>query len=150
MKRTRRGEQEELASGTVSGMVSGQGVVGGALGSGGERSEPEDPSGGARRGRPGRRGVHERTDAVLALMAGKASVDQLARRFGVHATTIEKWREIALEGVATALRQGAGKSAEVLALEKRLKQLERAFTDVAIKKELLERFLTERPTRPTR
>lgn len=83
-------------------------------------------------------------------MAGKASVDQLARRFGVHPTTIEKWRELALEGVSLALRQGSGKSPEVMALEKRCKQLERAFTDVAIKKELLERFLAERPTRPGR
>jgi transposase-like protein len=146
MRQTRRGESQAA----VAAMTDARAIEGGAVGSGGERSEPEDPTGGARRGRPGRRGVHERTDAVLALMAGKASVDQLARRFGVHATTIEKWREIALEGVSTALRQGAGKSAEVLALEKRLKQLERAFTDVAIKKELLERFLAERPIRPTR
>jgi transposase len=120
-----------------------------SIGSGGERSEPEEPID-ARRGRPGRRSAEERTQAVLALMAGKASVDQLARRFGVHPTTIEKWRELALEGVSSALRQGGGKSPEVTALEKRCKQLERAFTDVAIKKELLERFLAERPTRPGR
>jgi len=109
-----------------------------------------DEGGLERRGRPGRRSADERTAAVLELLSGKASVDQLARRFGVHASTIEKWRETALAGVGTALRQGSGKTPRELQLEKRVKDLERAFTDVAIKKELLERFLAERPTRPGR
>jgi transposase-like protein len=85
---------------------------------------------------------------VLDLLAGKASVDQLARRFGVQPATIEKWREVALEGIAQSMRQGSGKSARELELEKQLKVLERAFTDVAIKKELLERALSQRPTPP--
>lgn len=59
--------------------------------------------------------------AVLDLLSGKASVDQLARRFGVQPATVEKWREIALEGVAQSLRQGAGKSPKELALEKELR-----------------------------
>jgi hypothetical protein len=46
------------------------------------------------------------------------------------------------------MRQGSGKSARELELEKQLKTLERAFTDVAIKKELLERALSQRPTPP--
>lgn len=115
---------------------------------GAERSEAEAAA--EARGRPGRRSAEERTDAVLELLSGKASVDQLARRFGVYPSTIEKWREVALEGVAGALRQGSGKSPREAMLEKKLKDLERAFTDVAIKKELLERFLSERPTRPGR
>ena len=135
---------------TEKGLVLGEvGMDASTIGPGGERSEPEGPIV-ARRGRPGRRSAEERAEAVLQLLAGKASVDQLARRFGVYGETIERWRETALEGVAAALRRGSGKSAEVLALEKRCKQLERAFTDVAIKKELLERFLAERPTRPGR
>lgn len=120
-----------------------------AIAPGGERSEPEGAID-ARRGRPGRRSVDERTSAVLALMAGKASVDQLARQFGVHPSTIEKWRQLALEGVSGALRQGSGKTTEHLELERRYKQLERAFTDVAIKKELLENFLNQRPSVPGR
>ena len=124
-----------------------RGVV--SAGTGAERSEAE-VSADVRRGRPGRRSVEERTGAVLELLAGKASVDQLARRFGVYPATIEKWRQDALEGAATALRQGSGKSPREVELEKRLKDLERAFTDVAIKKELLERFLSERPTKPGR
>jgi hypothetical protein len=35
---------------------------------------------GAQWGRPGRRSVEDRTQAVLELLAGKATVDQLARR----------------------------------------------------------------------
>jgi transposase-like protein len=122
-----------------------RGVV--SAGDGAERSEAEAPAD-ERRGRPGRRSVEERASAVLELLSGKASVDQLARRFGVRPSTVEKWRQDALEGMSQALRQGTGKSPEELRLEKRLKEVERAFTDVAIKKELLERFLSERPTVP--
>ena len=114
---------------------------------GAERSEAE-VSADERRGRPGRRSVEDRASAVLELLSGKAGVDQLARRFGVHPSTVEKWRQDALEGISLALRQGTGKSPRELELEKRLMQVERAFTDVAIKKELLERFLAERPTVP--
>jgi transposase len=116
---------------------------------GAERSEAEASTDG-RRGRPGRRSVEDRASAVLELLSGKASIDQLARRFGVHPSTVEKWRQDALDGMAVALRQGTGKSGRELELEKRVKDLERAFTDVAIKKELLERFLAERPTRPVK
>jgi transposase-like protein len=118
-----------------------------SAGGGAERSEAEAPAD-ERRGRPGRRSVEERSSAVLELLSGKASVDQLARRFGVRPSTVEKWRQDALEGMSQALRQGTGKSPKELRLEKRLKEVERAFTDVAIKKELLERFLAERPTVP--
>ena len=56
-----------------------------ARGDGGERSEPESPRAVARRGRPGRRTAAERKQAVLQLLAGKATLDQLARRFGGEA-----------------------------------------------------------------
>jgi hypothetical protein len=59
---------------------------------------------------------------------------------------VETWRQDALEGILLALRQETGERPHEVALEKRLKQLERAFTDVAIKKELLERFVAECPT----
>jgi len=53
-----------------------------ATGSGARRSKREDPSG-VRRGRPGRRSVDEGKEAVVELLPGKASVDQVAFRFGV-------------------------------------------------------------------
>jgi transposase-like protein len=42
--------------------------------------------------------VDDRTEAILELLSGKATVEQLALRFGVHAETVEKWREVALAG----------------------------------------------------
>ena len=88
--------------------------------------------------------------AVLELLAGKASVDQIARRHGVQAETVERWREVALEGLATSMRQGSGKSGRELALERELRDLEQVFTRVAMQKELLERALSERPSPPRR
>ena len=122
-------------------------VVGLVAGAGAERSEAQDPAG-VHRGRPGRRSVEERSQAVLELLSGKATVDQLAFRFGVRPETVEGWRDIALEGIGQAMRQGTGKNARELELEKKLKSLERAFTDLAIRHELVERALSERPTRP--
>ena len=114
-----------------------------------ERSEAQ-ALGDAVRGRPGRRSVEERTEAVLELLSGKASVDQIARQFGVRAGTVESWREQAMEGIAEALRQGSGKSSRELQLEKDLGSLEKAFTHLAIKHELVERALKDRPSRPGR
>ena len=122
-------------------------VVGLAAGAGAERREAQDPAG-VQRGRPGRRSVEERSQAVLELLSGKATIDQLAFRFGVRPETVEGWRDIALAGIGQAMRQGTAKSARELELEKKLKGLERAFTDLAIRHELVERALSERPTRP--
>ncbi|MEN8184473.1 MAG: helix-turn-helix domain-containing protein [Myxococcota bacterium] len=102
------------------------------------------------RGRPGRRSAEERTQAVLELLSGRASVDQISRRFGVRAGTVEGWRDQALEGIGEAMRQGTGKSARELALERDLASLEKAFTHLAIKHELVERALKDRPSRPGR
>jgi len=54
-----------------------------ATGSGARRSKREDPSG-VRRGRPGRRRVDNRKEAVVELPLGKSTGDQEAFRFGVH------------------------------------------------------------------
>ena len=118
-------------------------------GGGAERSEAE-ARGDAVRGRPGRRSAEERTEAVLELLSGKATVDQIARRFGVRASTVEGWRDQALEGIGQALRQGTGKSGRELELERDLASLEKAFTHLAIKHELVERALKDRPSRPGR
>jgi transposase-like protein len=85
---------------------------------------------------------------VVQRLSGKATVDQLAFRFGVHASTIEKWRELALEGIEQAMRQGTARSAEEQDLARKLATLERAFTDLAIRHELVQRAVAERPSRP--
>lgn len=111
-----------------------------------ERSEVEAQA--STRGAPGRRSVEDRRQAVLQVLTGKASVDQVAHRLGVHPETVEKWRDVALKGIDEAMRQGGGKSARERELEKKLDVLEAAFTDLAIRNELAERALRSRPTRP--
>ncbi len=102
------------------------------------------------RARPGRRTLEERQQAVLELMAGKATVDQIARRLGVHASTVEGWRDDALGGMAEALRRGNGRTPRELELEKKADQLERVVTKLSIQKCLLEQALDiERAGRPT-
>ena len=103
---------------------------------------------GVLRGRPGRRSGEERTRAVLELLMGKASVDQLARRFGVQSATIERWREQALGGIEQALRAGTGESARERELVRQVSDLEKTVTSLAIQRELLQRAIAERPTRP--
>lgn len=102
------------------------------------------------RGRPGRRGVEERTQAVLELLAGKSSVQQLALRFGVREETIESWRADALAGISETFRRGTSKSARERELERELEGLKAAFTDLAIRHELVDRALRNRPSRPGR
>jgi transposase-like protein len=100
--------------------------------------------------RPGRRTVEERQRAVLDLFAGKATIDQIARRLGVHADTVEGWRQDALGGVSEALRRGSGKTPAELELERKNQELEQVVTKLSIQKCLLENALeTERAKRPT-
>jgi len=106
---------------------------------------------GAVRGRPGRRSVEERTEAVLALLAGKATVDQLALQYGVRKETIEGWRADALAGVEAALRHG-GKSERERELERELEVAKAALTRAVMQKELMENMAKLRgvPSLPTR
>lgn len=104
--------------------------------------------------RPGRRTVEERQQAVLDLFAGKATVDQIARRLGVLPSTVEGWRQDALDGMGEALRRGSGKTARELELEREVKTLEQVVTKTSIQKALLEQALdierNKRPTGPAR
>ncbi len=103
-----------------------------------------------RRGRPGRRTIEERRNAVLDLLAGKAGIDQLAHKYGVRPETIEKWRQDALGGIEEAMRRGSGSSKRERELEKRLKNAETALTQVSIDRELLKREVDKLKSRPTR
>lgn len=105
------------------------------------------------RGRPGRRSGEERKVAVLELLSGKASVDQVATRFGVLPETVERWRSEAIKAVEAAMRRGA-KSPEERQLERENRELRQTLADVSIREALLRRALEEerknRPTRPAR
>jgi transposase-like protein len=118
-------------------------------GDGGERSEPEAPRV-ARRGRPGRRTAAERKQAVLQLLAGKATVDQLARRFGVKPETVDGWRDLALAALDDAFRQGTSRSPREVELERDRATLEKVVTRLTMKNELMERALKEFPSKPGR
>lgn len=114
------------------------------------KAGPDESKNGEVRARPGRRTVEERQRAVLELLAGKATVDQLARRLGVLPETIEGWRQDALAGVEEALRRGSGKTPRELELERELETLRKVVTKTAIQKCLLEQALDiERQKRPT-
>jgi transposase-like protein len=102
------------------------------------------------RGRPGRRTTEERTQAVLELLSGKASVDQLASRFGVQASTVAKWREEALVAVESAMRRGTSKSPKEAELERKVGVMEKAMTRLIMEKELMERAIEQFPSRPGR
>ena len=104
------------------------------------------------RGRPGRRSVEERKAAVLELLSGKATVDQLARRYGVKPETVEGWRADALVGVEEALRRGTAQTERERTLEQENGVLKDALTRSTMQVELLQRALkTEpRPTVPAR
>jgi transposase-like protein len=105
------------------------------------------------RARPGRRSVEDRQQAVLELFAGKATVDQLARRFGVKPETIEAWREEALAAMREGFRRGS-KSPRERELERELSQVRDALTESAIAQALLERELeaarSANPSQPAR
>ena len=97
-----------------------------------------------RRGRPGRRSGKERTEAVLALLAGKKSVDALAKQFGVSIATIESWRATALEGIEASMRRGEGPSARERMLEREVDSLKEALTDTSIQLALIKQAIKNR------
>lgn len=117
-----------------------------------EAKNGAEPGEGVSRGRPGRRSVAERTHAVLELLAGKASVDQLAKRYGVLPSTVAAWRDDAVTGIETTLRQGDGGSPRERQLERRVAELEDALKDVSLKYALAARGVEEwkATARPTR
>lgn len=110
---------------------------------------------GLKRGRPGRRSVAERTQAVLDLLSGKSSLDQLAKKYGVLPVTVTGWRDGAISGIEAALRQGDGGSPRERELERRVVELEETLKEVSLKYALASRGVEEwkstaRPTRRRR
>lgn len=98
---------------------------------------------GVTRGRPGRRTVAERTKAVVEVLSGKASVDQVAATYGVLPATVCSWRDEALLGIEEAMRRGEGASPRERELEQKVEQLEDALRDVSLKYALAARGVEE-------
>ncbi|MNY47418.1 Transposase [compost metagenome] len=101
------------------------------------------------RARPGRRSAEERKQAVLELFAGKATVDQLARRYGVYPATVEGWRDEALAAVENAFKTG-GKRKEDAALLRENRDLKAAVTELSIQNALFKQAQALRPYPPAR
>lgn len=64
--------------------------------------------------------------------------------------TIERWREQALAGIEASLREGTSLSVRERDLERQVQDLEKTVTSLAIQRELLQRAVAARPTRPGR
>ena len=77
-----------------------------------------DTAGEVVRGRPGRRSTSERREAVMSILAGKASVDQVAKQYGVHVATVQGWRDAAVMAVEQAMTLGTGSSPRERELER--------------------------------
>lgn len=101
------------------------------------------------RGRPGRRTAEERKNAVLDLLSGKASIEQIASRLAVTEETVRGWRDDALNALGTVFRRD-GKSQRELELERENKKLRQAITESAIEAALIKRALASRPSLPVK
>ncbi|MDW8250565.1 MAG: transposase [Myxococcales bacterium] len=103
------------------------------------------------RGRPGKRSVEEKRQAVLDVLSGKATVAQVAKRLCVLPETVEGWRSDAIASMEAAFRQAPGATEEDRKLAAENAQLKRVVVKLEMQKELLENALeTERNKRPTR
>lgn len=104
---------------------------------------------GGRWGRPGRVSAEVKRDAVLELIAGKATVEQLARRIGVLPETVEAWRQEAVEGLVVVFRNG-GTTPRERELERENKELRDALARQSIKVALYEKKAEAAASRPRR
>ena len=107
------------------------------------------------RGRPGRRTVAEKRDAVMRLLSGRATADQLARQYGVLPETVLGWRDAALAGIESALASGDNRSERERALELEVRTLKETLGQATVDRALAIRAVEEwkqqsRPSRPTR
>lgn len=116
--------------------------------------KPRDVEGEHGRGRPGRRSAAERREAVMAVIAGKSSIDQVAKQYGVLPSTVEGWRDAAVLAIEQAMAMGNSTPKE-RELEAKVEELEVALKRISIQHALAmngveEWKKTARPTRPAR
>lgn len=109
--------------------------------------QPENTTPDVVRGRPGRRTAEERKNAVLDILAGKTTLELVARRLGVTEATVLGWKEDALLALDTMFRKD-GKSAREQELERENKVLRNAVTESAIEVALIKQAIANRPSRP--
>jgi transposase-like protein len=98
----------------------------------------EAPAGASPCGRPQRPSVEAKEKAVLEILAGKATVEQIVRRLAVTPETVEGWRAEALEGVRNGLRYH-GRSPREVELERDLRSAKDALGKAMIYQQILEK-----------
>lgn len=91
----------------------------------------------------------------MALLAGKASVDQVAKQYGVLPSTVEGWRDAAVAAVEQAMVVGGGPSAKERELEREVSQLRSALAQATLERAIAMQGVDEwkrasRPSRPAR
>ncbi len=126
-----------------------------APGSGRPASDDGRAEAGAERGRPGRRSAAQRREAVLSLLSGKGSVDNVAKQYGVLPDTVVGWRDAALQAIENAMNMGSGSTARERDLMRENTQLRETVTSLSIERALAVQAVREwqnnnRPTRPAR
>jgi transposase len=82
---------------------------------------------------------------VLEILSGRVSIHEVGQHFGVREETVDGWLEDARAGILVCMRQGSGKTAREMELEKELKNLKSAFTKMAIQNELIKNAMEQRP-----
>ena len=107
------------------------------------------------RGRPGRRTVAQRRQAVPDLLTGRANVDQLAREYGVLPDTVVKWRDEALKGIDQVLARCDARTPPERQLERENRELRDLVSTLSVEKSLALKAVEEwknhtRPSRPAR
>lgn len=122
----------------------------------GEAAEPStgEAAGGAHRGRPGRRTLADRQEAVMQVLSGKASIDQVASRMGVYAKTVEQWRDQALAGMSEALLRGDVGTPRERELQREVDELRETLKDVSVRyalaQQAVDKLVGKGPTQPAR
>jgi transposase-like protein len=96
---------------------------------------------GGQRGRPGRRCGAERHNAILEVLQGKATVDQVAWRMGVRPEAVAGWKEDGPAAMLANFQRGDGPTLRERELEAENGTLRDALTRSAMQVELLQREL---------
>jgi transposase-like protein len=79
----------------------------------------------------------QKRDAVLAVLAKRKTVSEVCRELGVSETSLNRWRELALEAIDEAMAGRGVCSAADADLQRRLAEAERTVGKLALENELL-------------
>jgi transposase-like protein len=79
----------------------------------------------------------QKRDAVLAVLSRRKTMSEVCRELGVSETSLNRWRELALEAIDEAMKGKGDHSAGDADLQRRLAEAERTIGRLALENELL-------------